>query len=216
MASANKIDISGASKGSVELNDAAFGLEMADTLVHEVAVALMAAQRQGNHETKTRKEVRGGGRKPFRQKGTGNARRGSSREPVLRGGGVVFGPHKRSYRQKVPVSFRRKALGCVLSDRVRAESLTVLEGIDLNEAKTKAFSAIIQAVSPNHRRTLIVTDGNKSSAVLSARNLDGVTIRTAADVNALDVLGARHVVVEETAVAELERRITKRREKALS
>ena len=216
MASAKKIDNTGADKGSVELSDSAFGLEMADTLVHEVAVALMAAQRTGNHETKTRKEVRGGGRKPFRQKGTGNARRGSSREPVLRGGGIVFGPHKRSYRQKVPVSFRRKALGCVLSDRVRDEKLTVVESLGIEAAKTKTFAQILGAVVPEHRRTLFVTEANNTGAVLSARNLNGVTVRTAADVNALDVLGARYVVVEEGALAELERRITKRREKALS
>lgn len=216
MATAKKIDTAGSDKGSVELNDAAFAIEMADTLVHEVAIALMNAQRQGNHETKTRKEVRGGGRKPFRQKGTGNARRGSTREPLLRGGGIVFGPHKRSYRQGVPVSFRRKALGCVLSDRVRSEALSVIDAIGADDGKTKTLATISAKVSPNGARTLIVTDGYKPAAVQSARNLQRVVVRSAADVNALDVLNARHVVVEEGAVAELERRITKRREKALS
>ena len=164
-------------------------------------------KRQGNHETKTRTEVRGGGKKPYKQKGTGSARHGSSREPLMRGGGVVWGPHKRSYRQEIPVSFRRKALAGVLSDRVRNDQLCVLEAIDCEQAKTKPFAQLVGKLSPKGRKTLVVTAAADKNALLSARNLTRVTMITATDVNALDVLGAQRVVVLKDAIAKLEERL---------
>lgn len=208
MASVKKYRMDGAELGLMELSDAVFAVEMNDVLVHDVAVALMNAKRQGNHETKTRKDVRGGGIKPFRQKGTGRARQGSSREPQMKGGGTVFGPHKRSYRQDVPLAFRRKALACILSDRVRGEALCVLDALSMDAPKTKPIAAMVDRLSPGARKTLIVTTETSRNVLLSARNLPTVTLRTASDVNALDVLAAGRVVLVQDAVPVLEKRLS--------
>jgi large subunit ribosomal protein L4 len=217
MASAKVISAQGAEVGQVDLDPAVFEVPLIPSLVHEVAVALMNAQRQGNHETKVRHQVRGGGRKPFRQKGTGNARQGSSREPHMRGGGVVFGPHKRSYRQKVTVAVRRKALCCVLSDRLREEALSVVDKLPVTEApNAKAFASIVAGLAPNKGRTLFVVGELNRSLVRSARNLPRVEVRMACDVNALDILKARNVVVEQEAVTVLQDRLVVRREGAVA
>lgn len=216
MATAKVINTQGKDVGTVELNPAVFEVALNPSLVHDVTVALLNAKRQGNHETKTRKDVRGGGRKPFRQKGTGNARQGSTREPQMRGGGTVFGPHKRSYRSKVPVAFRRKALCCILSDRLRDDALRVVDALKVEEIKTKPFAELLARVAPGTGRTVIVTKDVNQNALRSARNLPRVAVCTASDLNALDILGARQVVVEQEAIAILEKRLEKRRERAQS
>lgn len=208
MASAKLFNLDGNEVGSVELGEGVFNADVAPSLIHEVAVALQAHKRQGNHETKTRTEVSGGGRKPYRQKGTGNARHGSTREPQMRGGGSVFGPHKRSYRTNTPVSFKRKALCGVLTDRVRNEALCVLESADYAEPKTKPVVSLLSKLAPAGKSTLIVTAGVNQNLLLSARNIPKVEVRTAADVNALDVLGAARVVLVRDAVAQLEERLS--------
>lgn len=207
MASAKLYGMDGTEKGTVDLSPAVFEVEFNDVLVHDVVVALQNAKRQGNHETKTRGEVSGGGKKPFRQKGTGRARQGSSREPQMRGGGTVFGPHKRSYRQNVPQAMRRKALRCALSDRVRNERLSVVEVLKADQPKTKPFAAMMSKLSPEGRKTLVVTGDLDSNVTLSMRNLPRVTMRKAVDVNALDVLNANRVVVVQDALATLEERL---------
>jgi large subunit ribosomal protein L4 len=196
----------GSQSGSVDLNPGVFDVAPNETLVHEVIVALQNAKRQGNAETKTRRLVSGGGAKPYRQKGTGSARHGSSREPQMRGGGVVFGPHKRSYRQKVPTAFRRKALCCVLSDRARNDNVAVLESLECPEPKTKPFADLLANVSTGGA-TLFVTAEINRNAVLSARNLGKVAVTTASDLNALDVAGARRIVIERNALTRLEERL---------
>ena len=138
MASAKVLTMDGRELDPVELNDAVFDAAPNETMVHDVVVALRNAQRQGNAETKTRMYVSGGGAKPFKQKGTGRARQGSSREPQMKGGGVVWGPHKRSYRQDVPLRSRRHALRCVLSARLRAEALCVLDALTMGGAQDAA------------------------------------------------------------------------------
>lgn len=208
MASAKLVNLQGDEVGSVELSDSVFNVDAPVQLVHEVKVALLAAKRQGNHETKTRTEVSGGGRKPYRQKGTGNARHGSTREPQMRGGGTVFGPHKRSYRQYVTTALKRRALAGVLSERVRGEALCVLDSADMEAPKTKPVAAMVGKVSPNGRATLIVTPDVDKNLLLSARNIPKVSVRTASDVNALDVLGAARVVLVREAVAKLEERLS--------
>jgi large subunit ribosomal protein L4 len=208
MASTTVYKSDGSEGATVDLNDAVFGIEPNVGLVHQVAMALLANKRQGNAETKTRKEVRGGGRKPFRQKGTGNARQGSTREPHMRGGGTVFGPHKRSYRQQVPLKMRRKALCCVLTDRVRGEQLCVLEGLASEQPKTSSMADLLNKVSPDGRKTLIITNETSESVLASSRNIPRLTVRTAADVNALDVLSARRVVCVQDALATLEARLS--------
>jgi large subunit ribosomal protein L4 len=208
MATAKVYSMDGRELAPIELNDAVFDVEMNKTLVHNVAVALMNAKRQGNAETKTRSEISGGGKKPYRQKGTGNARHGSTREPQMRGGGTVWGPHKRSYRQNVPVRSRRQALRCVLSDRVRNEALCVLDSLVLEAPKTKPFAEMLGLVAPDGRKTLFVTSNADNNVLLSSRNLQKVQVRTAADLNALDLLDAMRVVIVRDALPKLEERLT--------
>lgn len=207
MASTKMYSADGTEKKSIKLNDSIFDIEPNVGLVHQVAMTLLANKRQGNHETKVRKEVRGGGKKPFRQKGTGNARQGSIREPHMRGGGVVFGPHKRSYRKALPVKMSRKALCCVLTDRVRNEALCVLDELSLDSVKTKSMVSLWEALAPEGRKTLLVTAENNINVVKSARNMERLTVRTAADVNALDVLDAKRVIVVKDALTHLEARL---------
>jgi len=207
MASVKLYSKDGAERGSVDVSDAVFGVEPNSKLIHDVAVALQNAKRQGNAQTKTRAAVSGGGRKPFRQKGTGNARQGSSREPQMRGGGTVFGPQKRSYRQAVPTQSRRKALCCALSDRVRTNSLCVIEALECAEPKTKPFAELMGKVAPEGRKTLLVAADQDPNVALSVRNIPRVQIITAADLNALDVLNAVQVVVAQGALPKLEERL---------
>jgi len=207
MASAKLYKTDGTEAASVQLNDAVFAVEPNVGLIHQVATALLNNQRQGNAETKVRKEVRGGGKKPYRQKGTGNARHGSTREPQMRGGGTVFGPHKRSYRKEVPLKMRRSALRGVLSDRVANDALCVLERIDVDVPRTKTVVDLIAKVAPEGRNTLIVAPGHDPNLLASTRNIEHLSVRTAADLNALDVLQARRIIVAQDALAELEKRL---------
>lgn len=207
MASVKVYSADGAEKDTIDLNAAVFDIEPNVGLVHQVATTLQANQRQGNAETKVRHEIRGGGRKPFRQKGTGNARQGSIREPHMRGGGVVFGPHKRSYRKSLPLKMSRKALCCVLTDRVRNEALCVLDEFTLDSSKTKPIENLFNALAPEGRNTLLVTAETDTNIVSSSRNVDRFTVRTAADVNALDVLNAKRVIVLKDALPNLEARL---------
>lgn len=207
MASLKIVSVQGDDKGTVDGNDAIFGVEENVALVHEVVVALQNAKRQGNHKVKTRREVRGGGAKPFRQKGTGRARQGSSREPQMRGGGVVHGPVPRSYRQDVPKQVRRQALCCVLSARARNERLAVLQGAQFDAIKTKPVAEMLDSVSKEGRRTLLITPEHDNNLLLSSRNIARFTVRTAAEVNTLDVMLAARVFVQEEALSKLEERL---------
>ena len=170
MATAKVYTMEGRETGSMDLKDVVFDVPPNGRLVHDVAVALMNARRQGNASTKRRAEVRGGGRKPFRQKGTGSARQGSTREPQMRGGGVVFGPHKRSYRQRVPVRSKRQALRCLLSDRVRDNALCVLESLALEAPRTARFVQWLEMVSPGREKTLFVTAMSCFRCAISRRS----------------------------------------------
>ncbi len=208
MASLKLIDIQGAEVGSVEVSDKIFSAPENQSLVHDVIKGLLNAQRQGNHKTKTRAEVSGGGIKPFRQKGTGRARRGSSREPHMRGGGTIFGPVPRSYRQNITSRARRQALCSVLSERVRGDRVSVLQGLKIEAPKTKPFAAMLDRIAPEGRKTLIVMADTDQNTLLSSRNISRVTVRTASDVNALDVMRAMRVVVQAEAVSKLEERLS--------
>lgn len=198
----------GAELGTIEASEAIFAVAPNETLVRDVVVGIQSAQRQGTHKTKTRKEVSGGGVKPFRQKGTGRARQGSSREPQMRGGGTIFGPRPRDYRKRIPVRAKRQALCCVLSDRVRSDRFSVLRGLETSEPKTKPFAGMLERVAPEGRKTLLVTAENDRNLLLSARNIARVTLRNVDDVNAVDVLGAVRVIIQEEALAKLEARLS--------
>lgn len=207
MPSARIVTMDGAEVGTVDLNASIFDAPLNPTLIHQVAMAFLNAQRQGNAETKRRSEVSGSTRKPYRQKGTGNARHGSIREPQMRGGGVVFGPHKRSYRQSVTIRERRQALCSVLSDRCRSGALSILQELVLEQPKTKLFAAMTTRIAPQAKKTLYVTADADPNALLSSRNIRSVSVRRAADLNAVDVLNANHVVIVQNALPLLEERL---------
>jgi len=208
MASIKVYGIDGAEQRTIEVSDRIFAAEANEALVHETVVALQASRHQGTHKTKVRHEVRGGGVKPFRQKGTGRARQGSSREPHMRGGGTIFGPRPRSYRQKVPTRTKRQAICCALSERLRQDRLGVVVGVKLDAPKTKPFAAMLDKVSPEGRKTLFITAGQDENLMLSSRNIARVAISNASDVNVLDVLNARRILIQEEALAKLEERLS--------
>jgi large subunit ribosomal protein L4 len=208
MVTLEAVNIEGATQDGVGGNEVIFNAAANEALVHTVAVALRNAQHQGTHKVKNRAEVQGSGAKPFRQKGTGRARQGSIREPHMRGGGSVFGPRPRSYRQRVTARVKRQALCLVLSERVRGGRLCVLKGLQVAAPKTKPFAKMIDAVAPEGRKTLLVTRETDDNVVKSSRNIPRITVRTAAEVNALDVLNAVRVVIQEEALAPLEERLT--------
>ena len=193
----------GASVGEIELNDAIFGITPNEAVLFDAVIAQRASLRQGNHKVKNRSEVAGGGRKPWRQKGTGRARQGSIRSPQWRGGGVVFGPTPRSYSYKLPKKVRRLALKSALSAKVLEQNFVVLDVLNLDAPKTKDFAAILKALEIN-KKALFVTAELNENVALSARNIPGVTVLTATGINVLDLLGHEKVVFTKDAVNKVE------------
>ena len=193
----------GASVGEIELNDAIFGITPNEAVLFDAVIAQRASLRQGNHKVKNRSEVAGGGRKPWRQKGTGRARQGSIRSPQWRGGGVVFGPTPRSYSFKLPKKVRRLAIKSALSAKVLEQNFLVLDALTFDAPKTKDFKAVLSALEIN-KKALFVTDEVNENVLLSARNIPGVTVLTASGINVLDLLGHEKVVFTKAAVQKVE------------
>lgn len=193
----------GASVGEIELNDAIFGIEPNEAVLFDAVIAQRASLRQGNHKVKNRSEVAGGGRKPWRQKGTGRARQGSIRSPQWRGGGIVFGPTPRSYSYKLPKKVRRLALKSALSAKVVEQNFLVLDALTLDAPKTKDFKAILAALEINTKALFVTAELNENVA-LSARNIPGVTVLAAEGINVLDLLGHDKVVFTKAAVEKVE------------
>lgn len=208
MASLSIIDTQGAAQGTVDVSDSIFAAEINEGVVHQVVTSQQAAMRQGTHKVKNRSAVSGGGAKPFRQKGTGRARQGTSRSPQQRSGGTVFGPTPRSYRKDVPKKLRRMALCSALTSRTQDERLHVLKGMSVDGPKTKPFAAMVDAIAPEGRKTLIVTSEFDRNVLLSARNLPRVAVCTADEVNVVDVLTAVRVFVQEEALGRLQERLS--------
>ena len=194
---------SGSKVGDIELNDTVFGIEPNKHVLFEAVLMQRASLRQGNHKVKNRSEVRGGGRKPWRQKGTGRARQGSIRSPQWRGGGTVFGPVPRSYSYKLPKKVRRLAIKSALSSKVVEENILVLEALSFDAPKTKEFANVLKGLSVNSK-TLVVTDGLDENVALSARNIPGVTVVPADGISVLDVLGHDKLVMTKSAVEKVE------------
>ncbi|KQU56636.1 50S ribosomal protein L4 [Bacillus sp. Leaf406] len=194
---------SGSKVGDIELNESVFGIEPNKQVLFEAVLMQRASLRQGNHKVKNRSEVRGGGRKPWRQKGTGRARQGSIRSPQWRGGGAVFGPVPRSYSYKLPKKVRRLAIKSALSTKVVEENILVLEALSFDAPKTKEFANVLKGLSIN-TKTLVVTDGLDENVALSARNIPGVTVVTASGISVLDVLGHDKLVMTKSAVEKVE------------
>ena len=189
----------GTEAGDVELNDSVFGIEPNEHVIHEAVVMQRAAKRQGTHAVKNRSEVRGGGAKPWRQKGTGRARHGSIRAPQWVGGGVVFGPTpERNYKYKLPKKVRKLALKSALSSKVKNEDIIVLDNLQLEAPKTKDMVAILDALKVNDK-ALIVTNEKDENVIRSANNLQKVKVITVGEVNVLDLVAHDKLILTKAA-----------------
>jgi large subunit ribosomal protein L4 len=189
--------------GTVELPAELFAAPVNAAVIHQAVTAQLAGRRLGTHDTKTRGEVAGGGRKPYRQKGTGRARQGSRRAPHFTGGGVVFGPHPRSYAQRLPRKMKRLALVGALTAKYGDDAVRVLDSFSLEEIKTKALAGVLANIGAGGR-VLIVAPARDERLDLSARNLPTVDILLADSLNVVDVLRADVIVIEQPAIARLE------------
>lgn len=196
-------NVSGAQVGEIELNEDVFGIEPNTHVLHEAVVMQQASLRQGTHKVKGRSEVRGGGRKPWKQKGTGRARQGSIRSPQWKGGGIVFGPTPRSYGYKLPKKVRRLAIKSALSSKVIDNNIIVLDQLALAQPKTKEFASILNNLKVD-RKVLIVTSAFDDNVALSARNLPGVKFVTAEGINVLDVMVYDKLIMTKDAVQKVE------------
>ena len=202
MANVSVYNIEGKEVGSIELNDAVFGVEVNEHLVHMAVVNQLANNRQGTQSAKTRSEVSGGGRKPWRQKGTGHARQGSTRSPQWTGGGVVFAPKPRDYSFKMNKKEKRIALLSALSSKVADNKIVVLDAFNLDEVKTKKFAEVMSNLKVD--KALIVIEGENKNVVLSGRNIPTVKVSATNEINTYDVLKYETLVVTKAAVEKLE------------
>ena len=196
-------DINGKKVSDIELLDSVFGIEPNETIVHSVLKNYLANQRQGTQSTKTRAEVSGGGKKPWRQKGTGRARQGSTRAPQWIKGGIALGPKPRSYRYTVNKKERRLAIRSVLSSKVVEKELTVLDKLELKEIKTKSMVNALAALKLEGK-TLIVLPENNTNVVMSARNIEGVKTISANNINVFDLLKYNNLVLPVDTVKKVE------------
>ena len=203
MSSVKMYNMAGAEVGTVELNDAIFGIEPNEAVVHAVVKNHLANCRQGTQSALTRAEVSGGGRKPWRQKGTGHARQGSTRAPQWTHGGIVFAPKPRSYRYNLNKKVRRLALKSVLSAKAAGGQLVVIDAIKQTEIKTAEFRKFLNAVKVDGK-AVVVTPAMDKTIVKSARNLPGVLTAPAAQLNVYDILNAKYLVVDQAALAKIE------------
>ncbi len=207
MVKSNVVDLRGGVLRSIDLDDRVFGIEPNAAVVHQAVVTQEANARQGTHDTRTRGEVAGGGKKPYRQKGTGYARQGSKRAPHYRGGGVVFGPHPRSYEKALPRKMRRLAMRSALSARLAEEAVTVIDAFALDAPKTKLLLEALSTLGASEGALIVLGERN-DGLWRAARNLDHVHVVTPNGLNLLDVLRHRRVILAESAVHELTRTLT--------
>ena len=203
MSTINVVSMTGRKTGEVELNDAIFGIEPNMSVVHEVVKNHLANCRQGTQSALTRAEVSGGGRKPWRQKGTGRARQGSTRAPQWTHGGIVFAPKPRSYSYVLNKKVKRLALKSVLSAKVADGELIVVDKIEMNEIKTKTFRQFLEAVKADGKAVVVTPEVNPN-VVKSARNLPGVVTAPAKLINVYDLVNAKYLVVDKDALAVIE------------
>ena len=202
MANVKVYNIEGKEVGTIELNDAIFGVEVNEHLMHMAVVGQLANKRQGTQKAKTRSEVSGGGRKPWRQKGTGHARQGSTRSPQWTGGGVVFAPTPRDYSFKLNKKEKRAALKSALSSRVEENKFIVVDEMNFGEIKTKNFQTMLNNLSV--AKALVVIEEGNTNAVLSARNIADVKTTGTNTINVYDILKYNTVIVSKAAIATIE------------
>ena len=198
-------NIQGEKVSQIELNDSIFNVEVKKSVLHEVVTAQLACRRSGTASVKHRSDVAGSTRKLFRQKGTGRARRGDIKSPLLKGGGIVFGPDPRNYAYKVPKKVRRLSLKMALSSKLKDDELLVLDKFELPQIKTKNVKEIIDRL--NTHNALIVTDGLNENLELSARNIENVKVLRIEGLNVYDILKYKHLVLLESSVKAIEGRL---------
>ncbi|MFO7568471.1 MAG: 50S ribosomal protein L4 [Smithellaceae bacterium] len=202
MAFADVFDIQKNKVAQVELSDAVFAAEINEATVYDVVKMQLASRRAGTSSTKGRSDVRGGGKKPWRQKGTGRARAGTSRSPIWRGGGIVFGPKPRDYSFNVPKKVRKNALVSVLSLKVKEEKVTVLRDFPMEAISTKAFKSVVDLFG--FKKVLFVIDGDQVALLKSSRNLPNVKMIRSEGINVYDVLNHEHLVLLEPSIKKIE------------
>ena len=202
MATVSVLNMEGKEVGSMELNDAVFGVEINEHLVHQAVVLQLANNRQGTQKAKTRSEVSGGGRKPWRQKGTGHARQGSTRAPQWTGGGVVFAPVPRDYSFKMNKKEKRAALKSVLTSKVRENKFIVLDELKLAEVKTKEMKKVLDNLKVNN--ALVIIGDDSENVALSARNIAGVQTASVNTINVFDMLKYNTIIATKSSVASIE------------
>ena len=202
MANVSVYNMEGKEVGKMDLNDAVFGVEVNEHLVHMAVVQQLANNRQGTQKAKTRSEVSGGGRKPWRQKGTGHARQGSTRSPQWTGGGVVFAPVPRDYSFKLNKKEKRAALKSALTSRVQEDKLLVLDELKLDEIKTKKFQEVLDNLKVS--KAIVIIEDNDKNIVLSARNIPNVITASTSTINVYDIMKYSTVIVTKAAVAKIE------------
>ena len=202
MAKVSVYNMEGSQVGEMELNDAVFGVEVNEHLLHKAVVAQLANSRQGTQKAKTRSEVSGGGKKPWKQKGTGHARQGSIRAPQWKGGGVVFAPVPRDYSQKMNKKEKRAALKSALTSRVQEEKLIVVDSIQMDEIKTKKFAQALDNLKVE--KALVILKDNDQNVVMSARNIPTIKTALTNTINVYDILKYGTVVIDQAAVAAIE------------
>ena len=202
MANVSVYNMEGNEVGKMDLNDAVFGVEVNEHLVHMAVVAQLANNRQGTQKAKTRSEVSGGGRKPWRQKGTGHARQGSTRAPQWTGGGVVFAPVPRDYTLKMNKKEKRAALKSALTSRVQENKLIVVDELKFDSIKTKAMASVLKNLNVN--KALVVLNDNDTNVVMSAKNIPDVKTAQTNTINVFDILKYNTVVLTKDAVATIE------------
>ena len=203
MANVAVYDIANKQVGDIELNDNIFGVEMNAGLLHQAVIMQLAAQRLGTHATKTRGFVRGGGRKPWKQKGTGRARSGSTRSPLWVGGGTVFGPHPRKYAFTMPRKQRRLALKCALSDKVKSGDLIVLDQLSFDAPKTRQMVEVLKSFSVE-KKALFITADEVEAVEKSARNIPGVKAINTMGLNVFDILNHDKLFITKDAITRIE------------
>ena len=208
MAAVDVINQNGEKVDSIELEDSVFNAEIKEDLVQRVVVWQLAKRRRGTASTKTRGQCRGGGKKPWRQKGTGRARAGTSRSPIWTGGGTIFGPHPRSYAFSLPKKVRKAALKSVLSSKLKANQLTIVDKIDLEEPKTRLFVNTVKAMGMEDEKTVFITASKDESLQRSSRNVYKVLVLPAEGLNVYDLLRYERVVLLQDAVPRIHERLS--------
>jgi len=202
MAVADVFDIEKKKVSQVDLNDAVFSAEVNEAVVYDVVKMQMAARRSGTSSTKTRSDVRGGGKKPWRQKGTGRARVGTTRSPIWRGGGIVFGPHPRNYAFSVPKKIRKKALISVLSMKLKEDKMVILKDFPMEKISTKTFKNVVDLFGL--KKALFVLDDKNEVLLKSSRNIKNIKMIRSEGINVYDVLNFEHLVLLEPSVKKIE------------